>query len=398
VDRVTQRTLSFNAIGGSGTSSGTSTPEVTTYTWDNASRLSAQATVFGPPGSQTEHRTEYTFDAANRLASRKSVLGSTGSPLTQRYSFDAVDRLSRIQYLQAEGTASEQLIEQIDYSYDARGQRTAKTTLNNHGSGTAETAMQATYDAANRMQSITLALSNGTGTGTTSQTYALSYDAEGNLTSKQNTANPAERTLYTWDAQNKLTQISQSGPQGTVSAAFIYDSFGRRVQSSIQLGTSPAQTVQYLYEGAQALGEIRNQVLSHRLLTGLSLDETIARVALFTSGPSSGSGAADPANSRSYLTDDLNSVIAQHNAASTGGIANSYGYSPYGESTTVGPDATGNMSQYTSRENDATGLLYYRARYYDPVLKRFISSDPIGLAGGDEYVVVQHSLCNFLDH
>jgi RHS repeat-associated protein len=400
VDRVTQRTLSFNAIGGSGTSSGTSTPEVTTYTWDNASRLSAQATVFGPPGSQTEHRTEYTFDAANRMASRKSVLGSTGSPLTQRYSFDAVDRLSRIQYLQGEGTASEQLIEQIDYSYDARGQRTAKTTLNNHGSGTAETAMQATYDAANRMQSITLALSNGTGTGTgtTSQTYALGYDAEGNLTSKQNTANPAERTLYTWDAQNKLTQISQSGAQGIVSAAFSYDSFGRRVQSSIKLGTSPAQTVQYLYEGAQALGEIRNQALSHRLLTGLSLDETIARVALFTSGPSSGSGAADPANSRSYLTDDLNSVIAQHNAASTGGIANSYGYSPYGQSTTVGPDATGNMSQYTSRENDATGLLYYRARYYDPVLKRFISSDPIGLAGGmNMYAYVEGDPVSFID-
>jgi RHS repeat-associated protein len=402
VDRVTQRTLSFNAIGGSGTS----TPEVTTYTWDNASRLSAQATVFGPPGSQTEHRTEYTFDAANRLASRKSVLGSTGSPLTQRYSFDAVDRLSRIQYLQAEGTASEQLLEQIDYSYDARGQRTAKTTLNNHGSGTAETAMQATYDAANRMQSITLALSNGTGngtgtgtgTGTTSQTYALGYDAEGNLTSKQNTANASDKTVYTWDAQNKLTQISQSGAQGTVSAAFSYDSFGRRVQSSIQLGTSPAQTVQYLYEGAQALGEIRNQALSHRLLTGLSLDETIARVALFTSGPSSGSGAADPANSRSYLTDALNSVIAQHNAASTGGIANSYGYSPYGQSTTVGPDATGNMNQYTSRENDATGLLYYRARYYDPVLKRFISSDPIGLAGGmNMYAYVEGDPVRFSD-
>jgi RHS repeat-associated protein len=254
------------------------------------------------------------------------------------------------------------------------------------------------YDAANRMQSITLALSNGTGTGTTSQTYALSYDAEGNLTSKQNTANPAERTLYTWDAQNKLTQISQSGAQGIVSAAFSYDSFGRRVQSSIQLGTSPAQTVQYLYEGAQALGEIRNQALSHRLLTGLSLDETIARVALFTSGPSSGSGAADPANSRSYLTDALNSVIAQHNAASTGGIANSYGYSPYGQSTTVGPDATGNMNQYTSRENDATGLLYYRARYYDPVLKRFISSDPIGLAGGmNMYAYVEGDPISYVD-
>ncbi|MCA3162153.1 MAG: RHS repeat-associated core domain-containing protein, partial [Burkholderiales bacterium] len=28
------------------------------------------------------------------------------------------------------------------------------------------------------------------------------------------------------------------------------------------------------------------------------------------------------------------------------------------------------------------GLYYYRARYYDPVLKRFLSEDPIGLAGG----------------
>jgi hypothetical protein len=27
-------------------------------------------------------------------------------------------------------------------------------------------------------------------------------------------------------------------------------------------------------------------------------------------------------------------------------------------------------------------LLFYRARYYDPVLKRFLSEDPIGLAAG----------------
>jgi RHS repeat-associated protein len=163
-----------------------------------------------------------------------------------------------------------------------------------------------------------------------------------------------------------------------VTASFTYDSLGRRVQSSIQLGTNPAQTVQYVYEGAQALGEIRSGQLSHRLITGLGLDETIARVALV----SSGTGAADPARSRQFLTDALNSVIAQHNAATSGGLANSYAYSPYGQSSTVGPDATNNPIQYTSRENDQTGLLFYRARYYDPVMKRFISSDPIGLAGG----------------
>ena len=58
-----------------------------------------------------------------------------------------------------------------------------------------------------------------------------------------------------------------------------------------------------------------------------------------------------------------------------------YAYSPYGEAQTLGPDE-GNPLQYTGRENDGTGLYYYRARYYDPALKRFVSEDPIGIAGG----------------
>ena len=63
-----------------------------------------------------------------------------------------------------------------------------------------------------------------------------------------------------------------------------------------------------------------------------------------------------------------------------------YAYSPYGQTQKVGVEnqQTGseNNSQYTGRENDQNGLYYYRARYYDPVLKRFISGDPIGLDGG----------------
>ena len=38
-----------------------------------------------------------------------------------------------------------------------------------------------------------------------------------------------------------------------------------------------------------------------------------------------------------------------------------------------------NSYQYTGRENDGTGLYFYRARYYAPALGRFISEDPIGL-------------------
>jgi len=39
--------------------------------------------------------------------------------------------------------------------------------------------------------------------------------------------------------------------------------------------------------------------------------------------------------------------------------------------------------RFTAREFDQeTGLYYYRARYYDPKLGRFLSEDPIGIAGG----------------
>ncbi|MCP4396239.1 MAG: RHS repeat-associated core domain-containing protein, partial [bacterium] len=32
---------------------------------------------------------------------------------------------------------------------------------------------------------------------------------------------------------------------------------------------------------------------------------------------------------------------------------------------------------YTGKERDATGLMYYGARYYDPALSRFISPDTL---------------------
>jgi RHS repeat-associated protein len=85
------------------------------------------------------------------------------------------------------------------------------------------------------------------------------------------------------------------------------------------------------------------------------------------------------AGERSFLTDALGSVIAL--AKEDQSIATRYAYSPYGQSQASGAQE-GNASQYTARENDATGLYYYRARYYDAVLKRFVSEDPIGLAGG----------------
>src|SRR4030095_17258157 len=50
---------------------------------------------------------------------------------------------------------------------------------------------------------------------------------------------------------------------------------------------------------------------------------------------------------------------------------------------TASGSSSGNELGYTGREDDGTGLKYYRARYYHPGLQRFISEDPIDFEGGD---------------
>src|SRR5207247_2058106 len=47
----------------------------------------------------------------------------------------------------------------------------------------------------------------------------------------------------------------------------------------------------------------------------------------------------------------------------------------------------------------STGLKYYRARYYHPVLQRFISEDPIAFHGGDTnlYGYVRNSPLRLID-
>jgi RHS repeat-associated protein len=98
---------------------------------------------------------------------------------------------------------------------------------------------------------------------------------------------------------------------------------------------------------------------------------------------------------RVYLTDALGSVIAQTREDQS--IQNWYGYSPYGQAVSA-TDDEGNAVEYTGRENDETGLYYYRARYYDPVLKRFVSEDPIGLLGAfNVYAYVDENPISLVD-
>ena len=96
-----------------------------------------------------------------------------------------------------------------------------------------------------------------------------------------------------------------------------------------------------------------------------------------------------------YHADHLGSVIGLTNDA--GAWTEKYAYTLYGKP--AAPSTVGNPYMYTGRRFDTeTGLYYYRARYYDSNLRRFLQPDPIGYLGGlNLYTYVRNSPVNFVD-
>jgi len=298
--------------------------DITTYGYDKVDRIK---TV-----TLRSRMASYTYDVAGRLTGRLLPNG-----VKVAYQYDDADRVTSIAYSKTDDTP----IEMVSYSYDAFGQRLSR------GDGQVspkDTTFSATYDEANRLSTISIA----------GETFTLAYDDNGNLVSR--TGVTSGTTTYSWTARNQLAAVSAP----SLSASFRYDALGRRIEKIVNgMGTG------YIYDGLQAIAELRGSAVDAVYHTGLMIDEVLARYA--------GSG------NRALLSDALMSIIAQANDDQT--IANFYAYSAYGEVATLGPDE-GNALQYTGREDDGIGLYYYRARYYDSLLKRFISEDPMGVAGG----------------
>ncbi len=309
------------------------------YTYDAAGRR-ATMNVAG------QTAVSYTFDDADRLtnatqgtaavaiaydnANRRSTL-TLPNGVVMTYQLDNANQLTGISYAKGGTTLGD-----INYSYDLAGRRIgvggsfAATNLPN-------ALASATYDANNRL--------------TAWGGATLTYDDNGNvITESGNT--------YTWNSRNQLSQIA-----GGVAATFQYDSFGRRTSKTIT-GTQTG----FVYDGLNFVQEKAGGSVSANLLTGLGTDETYAR----TVG----------ATSSTLITDALGSTMALTDA--TGAIATQYTYEPYGNTTQTGA-ADANSQQFTGRENDGSGLYYYRARYYHSGYGRFVAEDPIGIAGGINY-------------
>jgi RHS repeat-associated protein len=305
------------------------------YTYDDADRR-ATMTVAGQPSVVYEH------DDANRLSSvtqgsasvsltydnanRRSTL-TLPNGIVVSYGYNDASRVTSLTY-----TSGSTVLGDLTYVYDLAGRRVqtggtwARTSL--------PQPVSASYDAANRI----------TQWGGT--TYA--YDPNGALSSDGVTS-------YTWGPRNQLV-----GTSGAVSSSFQYDGYGRRTAK-----TSAAGSIAFLYDGLTQVQQIRSGGPNTNFLTGSRIDEYFERT-----GPSVAT----------YLVDALGSSIALSDAA--GAIQTHYTYDPFGDTTVTGPE-TMNTVAFTGRDFEVdSSQYYYRARYYDPGLGRFLSEDPFGFKGG----------------
>lgn len=95
-----------------------------------------------------------------------------------------------------------------------------------------------------------------------------------------------------------------------------------------------------------------------------------------------------------YHYDALGSVVALSN--SDGDMSQTYEYDVYGQVAASDPNHP-NPFSFTGRRFDTeTGLYYYRARYYNPALGRFLQTDPAG-QGMNPYGYCGNNATNCVD-
>jgi RHS repeat-associated protein len=107
----------------------------------------------------------------------------------------------------------------------------------------------------------------------------------------------------------------------------------------------------------------------------------------------------DAAGPHYQHTDSLGSVVAVTDAS--GAVEQTYDYDVFGVMRAAS-GTSGNRYTFTGEENDASGLLYLRARFYDPVAGAFLSRDPFPANVMDtqtinRYAYVKNNPLNYVD-
>jgi RHS repeat-associated protein len=252
---------------------------------------------------------------------------NTAAPVTTTitYTYDPLYRLTQAGYTEGDT---------YGYSYDAASNR-ATASLNG------VQVYTYTYDAANRLTQVN------------DQPY--SYDDNGNLLADG-------VYTYTYDTANRLTQLQD----GVSTVDYIYNGDGVRVAEIVDgLRTDFVQDV------ASPLPQVltaRQGGSTARYLRGLGL------IGEHSSGSGQGAG---PATWQYVLPDALGSV--RQLTDPTGQVALSQQYDPFGgllQRATLSEQRS--AYGFAGEEQDPdSGLVYLRARSYNPASGRFLQQDPL---------------------
>ncbi len=174
-----------------------------------------------------------------------------------------------------------------------------------------------------------------TSVGSTS--YA--YDANGNMITRGSQS-------FNWDAENRPTSITTNG----TTVYYVYDGDGNRVMQ-----TSNNQTTLYINQ-CNEINLSTNTTISYYYLGS-------ALIAMSTN------------TTLQYIhKDELGGTSVMSSASGT--LLGTMKYTPFGQTRLITGSITTNKL-FTGQVLDDTGLYYYNARYYDPTIGRFISSDKI---------------------
>jgi RHS repeat-associated protein len=352
-----------------------------TFGYDANSNLTAETLPNGVTNS-------YGFDAADQLTSINDTTGAT-SVFAATYSRDGAGLLSGdssappttadyqytpLNQLCYAGSSSSSAcsappVGATPYGYDAAD------NLTTNG------ATAQSFDAASQLcWTLAGSSSNGCASPPTGAT-TFGYDTRGNRTSTVPTVGLS--TCDAYDEANRLTSIT-SGVGGACTAPTAVGSYTYNGTGLRQSKTVGGTTTQFRWDQSGTLPLLLQEAAGTNVTSylygpaGLPLEQiTLAGTAYW------------------YHHDQLGSTRAMTDA--TGILQATYNYDPYGNITTTTGTLT-NPLRFAGEYTDAeSGLIYMRARYYDPATAQFIGRDPIEKVTRRPYGYADGNPLNLLD-
>lgn len=309
------------------------------YRYDNAGRVTDIRHSLS--GGRLLSSFAYTYDAnGNRTRQEETQNGFvSGQNQVTQYVYDRLDRLESYTQTLGDGSSTEHLFSYYP-SYD---RETYRLTEN----GELLQNRRYTYDNAHRLTNIAEQAGSGG-----SITY--SYDNNGNPLSKTNsTGEGPASTLFDYNARNQLVRLA-AGELGSEAelGRYAYNYAGLRIQ---HLGSDRGD-IRYVYDGDSILDEYSGgSVLAHYRYADRLLSLSQQGVDQY------------------YHLSALGTTANLTNAAGESQVA--YRTDAFGKITHQEGNSV-NRRVFTGHEHDTeTGLIYMKARFYDPDVGRFLNQD-----------------------